>query len=190
MRGSYQHASLLRQLPTMDQSLAAYIRNVPDFPQPGIQFKDITTLLKEPDALRRATDGLVALVRGMAVDKVVGIESRGFIFGPLLADRLSAGFVPARKAGRLPGATVEASYALEYGTAQLALHQDAIEAGERVLIHDDLLATGGTARAASRLVEQLGGEVVQICFLMELNFLNGRRQLADYPVRSLIGYDQ
>ena len=171
------------------QNLASYIRHVPDFPQPGIRFKDITTLMKEPDAVRYATEQLAAAAQSVAVDKVVGIEARGFFLGPLLADRLSVGFVPVRKGGKLPAPTVEVAYALEYGTDRLAMHRDAIVPGERVLVHDDLLATGGTARAACRLVEKLGGEVVQISFLIELNFLKGRDQLA-YPVHSVIRYDE
>ena len=170
-------------------TLASYIRNVPDFPQPGIQFKDITTLMKNPQAMRQATAALVAFAQPLNVDKVVGMESRGFFFGPLLADRLSVGFVPIRKAGKLPAPTVEVVYSLEYGTDCLAIHQDAIEPGERVLVHDDLLATGGTARAACQLVEKLGGNVVQISFLVELRFLNGRNQL-NHPVRSVVCYDQ
>lgn len=171
------------------QKLTSYIRNVPDFPKPGIQFKDITTLMKSPDAVRHATEKLTSLAQPLAVDKVIGIESRGFFFGPLLADQLSVGFVPIRKAGKLPAPTVEVSYTLEYGTDQLAMHRDAINPGDRVLIHDDLLATGGTAQAACQLVEKLGGEVVQLLFLIELNFLNGRRQLV-YPVQSVVRYDQ
>ena len=170
------------------QNLASYIRNVPDFPQPGIQFKDITPLMKDPRAVRKATEQLLTFAQSVSVDKVVGIESRGFFFGPLLADRLSVGFVPIRKPGKLPAPTVEVSYASEYGTDQLAVHQDAIEPGERVLIHDDLLATGGTAHAACKLVEQLGGDVVQVSFLVELNFLKGRNRLA-YPVHSVVQYD-
>ena len=173
----------------MNQSLVSYIRNVPGFPKPGIQFKDITTLIKDPLAVRQATEELLALTQGMDVDKVVGIESRGFFFGMLLADRLSAGFVPVRKAGKLPAPTVKVTYNLEYGTDQLAIHKDAIEPGECVLVHDDLLATGGTARAACQLVEKLGGEVVQVSFLIELSFLNGRQRLSGYPVRSIIQYD-
>ncbi len=171
-------------------SLESFIRNVPDFPQPGIQFKDLTPLLNDPAALHLATNRLVSLADGLTLDKVVGIESRGFIFGPLLASRLSVGFAPVRKAGKLPGPTVQAAYALEYGTDQLEMHRDAIRPGERVLIHDDLLATGGTAAAAVGLVEQLGGEVVQVSFLMELSFLNGRAALAGYSVQSAITYNQ
>lgn len=173
----------------MNQPLTTYIRNIPDFPRPGIQFKDITTLLKDAQAFQHAAEQLLALTHGLQFSKVVGIESRGFFFGPLLAAQHKAGFVPIRKPGKLPAPTVEASYALEYGADQLAMHQDAILPGERVLLHDDLLATGGTARAACQLIEQLGGEVVQACFLIELNFLNGRDQLHEYPVQSVIRYD-
>ena len=169
--------------------LTSYIRSVPDFPQPGIQFRDITPLMGDPVAVRHATDQLVARTQSLSVDKVVGIEARGFFFGPLLAHRLSAGFVPIRKVGKLPAPTIEVSYALEYGTDQLAMHQDAIQPGERVLVHDDLLATGGTARAACQLVERLKGEVVQVSFLVELNFLRGRDQLK-YPACSVIQYDE
>ena len=173
----------------MNQSLASYIRNVPDFPSEGIQFKDVTTLLKDPSAFRSATEQLLASVQGVAVDKVVGIESRGFIFGALLADRLEAGFVPARKAGKLPAPVATADYTLEYGVDRLAIHRDAIRPGERVLIHDDLLATGGTAQAAARVVEQLGGTIVRLSFLIELTRLGGRRLLIPHPIHSVIRYE-
>ena len=169
--------------------LASYIRNVPDFPQPGIQFKDITVLMKDPEAMQQATQQLVGLTQG-PVDKVVGVESRGFFFGPMLADRLSAGFVPIRKKGKLPAPTVEASYELEYGTDLLEIHQDAIQPGERILLHDDLLATGGTARAACELIEKLGGQIVQLVFLIELKLLEGRHQLENYRVDSAICFDK
>ena len=174
--------------PVVMQNLASYIRTIPDFPKPGIQFKDITTLMKDPVAMQQATEQLIALADG-SVDKVVGIEARGFFFGPLIADRLSIGFIPIRKSGKLPAPTEEASYALEYGTDQLAIHQDAIEPGERILVHDDLLATGGTAQAACELVERLGGEVAQVVFLVELSFLNGRERLSKYPVQAAVCYD-
>lgn len=169
-------------------TLAEVIRDVPDFPQPGVLFKDITTLLKDAGAYRQAIDELVARCEGYGASKVVGIESRGFIFGAPLAYRLNAGFVPARKLGRLPAETVRAEYALEYGMNTVELHRDAIEPGEQVLIVDDLLATGGTSRATVSLVEQLGGIVVGLAFLAELRFLRGREQLSGYPIQTLIAY--
>lgn len=168
--------------------LLKYIRNIPDFPKPGIQFKDITTLLKNPVALKACLDEFEKLV-AEKVDVVVGTESRGFIFGAPLADRLGAGFVPVRKPGKLPAATLKEEYELEYGTDALEIHKDAIEKGQRVLIVDDLLATGGTMEATIRLVEKLGGEISQIQFLIELAFLNGRKKLGNYPVNALIVLD-
>ncbi len=173
---------------TLD-ALAAKIRDVPDFPQPGILFKDITTLLQDGAAFRQALDALEERCRPYGATRVVGIESRGFIFGAPLADRLGAGFVPARKPGKLPSDTISAEYILEYGVDALELHADAIAHGERVLIHDDLLATGGTARALTSLVEQLGGEVVGCSFLIELGFLGGREKLAPFDVHALLEYD-
>lgn len=164
------------------------IRDIPDFPQEGILFKDITTLLKNPAAFRQALDEMTATVRGQRIDIVVGMESRGFIFGAPLADRLGAGFVPARKLGKLPAPTVQADYALEYGTNTIEIHQDAIKAGMRVLIVDDLLATGGTAEATARLVETVGGEIAGFIFLIELKFLKGRARLTNYPVTALLEY--
>ncbi|CAA9559146.1 MAG: Adenine phosphoribosyltransferase [uncultured Thermomicrobiales bacterium] len=168
--------------------LAEMIRDVPDFPQPGILFKDITTLLKDGAAFRQVLDELQACCRDFNVTKVVGMESRGFIFAAPLADRLGAGFVPARKLGRLPAETVRVEYALEYGTNTIEMHRDAIAPGERVLIVDDLLATGGTCRATISLVEELGGVVAGLAFLVELTFLNGRELLAGYDIRTLISY--
>ncbi len=167
--------------------LEQYIRDVQDFPKPGIVFKDITPLLAEPKIFRLALEELLQLVP-KPVDKVVGIESRGFIYGALLAEHLDAGFVPIRKPGKLPYKTYSQSYDLEYGTDTLTMHVDAIEPGEKVLIHDDVLATGGTALAAAKLVEQAGGEVVMLNFLLELSFLKGRDKLTDYQVTSLIKY--
>jgi adenine phosphoribosyltransferase len=164
------------------------IRDVPDFPKPGIVFKDITTLLKDARLLRRAADLLTVLCGDRRVDKVLAIESRGFILGGRLADRLGAGFVPARKPGRLPARTLRAEYALEYGTDALEVHTDAFAPGDEVLVVDDVIATGGTARAAAQLVEQLGGRVGAIAFLIELGFLDGRAKLGGYDVRSLIRY--
>ncbi len=170
--------------------LAATIRSVPDFPIKGILFYDITTLLKDHAALKESIDRLTDHYREAGIDKVVGIESRGFIFGLPLAYQLGTGFVPVRKPGKLPAATLSESYALEYGTNSLEIHVDAITKGERVLIVDDLLATGGTAKATCNLVEQLGGIVVGLAFAIELNFLKGREKLRDYEVFSLIRYDE
>ncbi len=168
--------------------LKKLIRDVPDFPKQGIVFKDITTLLSDGKALRRAVSLMAKPYRKMQVDKVVAIEARGFIFGALLAFKLGCGLVPARKKGKLPFRTITEEYALEYGTSTLELHSDAIAAGEKVIIVDDLLATGGTALAAARLVERLGGEVLGIEFLIELEFLKGRQKLLTYPVRSIIRF--
>jgi adenine phosphoribosyltransferase len=170
------------------ESLKAAIRDVPDFPKKGIVFKDITTLLKDPVLFRRATELLLDLCKGRPVDKVVAIESRGFILGSLLAERLGTGFVPVRKLGKLPAPTVKVSYALEYGEDHLEMHRDALQTGERVLIVDDVIATGGTARAVAELTEKLGAQVSAYVFLVELGFLNGREKLAGYDVLSLIRY--
>lgn len=171
----------------MDE-LKSYIREVPDFPKPGINFYDITTLLKQPEGLRRTVDALAAGLDGMQVDTVIGIEARGFIFAPALAYHIGAGFVPARKPGKLPSECATVSYDLEYGQDALQIHRDAVGEGHRVLIADDLLATGGTARAVVNLVEALGGQVVGLTFVVELEFLPGRQKLAGYDVRSLIKY--
>jgi len=168
--------------------LKQLIREVPDFPKPGINFYDITTLLKHPEGFRRTIDALVAQFEGDKVDTVVGIEARGFIFAPAMAYRLGTGFVPARKPGKLPSQCASVSYDLEYGQDALQIHSDAVGAGHRVLIADDLLATGGTAAAVVKLVEQLGGEVVGLTFVVELEFLPGRQRLEGYDVRSLIKY--
>jgi adenine phosphoribosyltransferase len=170
------------------ESLKAMIRDVPDFPKPGIVFKDITTLLKDPAALQRAADLMVRLVRGRNASKVLAIESRGFILGGLLADRLGLGLIPVRKPGKLPAATRRASYDLEYGTDSLEMHEDAISPGERVLIVDDVIATGGTARAVGQLVEELGATVDAYAFLIELGALKGREKLGGYDILSLIRY--
>lgn len=169
--------------------LKSYIREVPDYPKPGILFYDITTLLKDANGLRQVIDELANLYAGQQIDKVVGIESRGFIFAPSLAMRLNAGFVPIRKPGKLPAPTISESYALEYGTDTIEIHQDAIAPGERVLIVDDLIATGGTAVAAANLIQKLGGTVAGLGFIVELTFLNGRQKLAGHDVRALITYD-
>lgn len=165
-----------------------FIREVPDFPEKGVVFKDITPLLEDPGAFQAAADALLGFTEGLHIDKVVGIESRGFFFAPLLASRLGAGFIPARKPGKLPREIRQQEYDLEYGTDALELHAESIEEGDRVLVHDDVLATGGTARAICDLIEQLGGEVVQCNFLIELGFLNGRTKLDGYPLKSLIIY--
>lgn len=173
----------------MTADLAALVRDIPDFPRPGIVFKDITPVLTSPEGLDAAVSGLAGLARDLDVDVVIGAEARGFLLGPAVARDLGAGFVLARKPGKLPNRTVSAEYVLEYGTDALELHSDAVAAGARVLVHDDLLATGGTAKALCELVEQLNGDVVGCVFLIELAFLNGRELLADYDVRSLLSYD-
>ncbi len=170
------------------QALQEKIRDVPNFPKEGILFKDITTLLKDADAFRQAVDLMASPYRGRTVELVVGVESRGFIFGGALAYELNAGFVPVRKEGKLPYQKISESYALEYGSAILEIHKDAIRLGQPVVIVDDLLATGGTARTTARLVEQLGGKVVGISFLIELGFLKGAANLAEYDVVSHIKF--
>ncbi|MDX6723043.1 MAG: adenine phosphoribosyltransferase [Solirubrobacteraceae bacterium] len=173
----------------MAVDLRALIREIPDFPRPGIGFKDITPVMADPAGLDAAVTGLAELARPLHVDVVIGAEARGFLLGPALARDLGAGFVLARKPGKLPHETVRAEYLLEYGTDALELHSDAVASGARVLVHDDLLATGGTARALCELVEQLGGTVVACGFLIELTFLDGRERLTGYDVHSLIQYD-
>lgn len=169
--------------------LAGLIRDVPDFPIEGILFKDITTLIRNGDAFREVIDWMVDLYAGSNIDTVVAIEARGYIFGAPLAYHLGAGFVPIRKPGKLPAQTISESYELEYGTNSLEMHEDGIEPGQRVLVIDDLLATGGSARAAVNLVDRLGGEIIGVAFLIELDFLNGREKLEGYDVQSLIHYD-
>jgi adenine phosphoribosyltransferase len=169
--------------------LVSTIRTVPDFPKQGIMFRDITTLLKDRRAFHEAVDILCAHYGGQRIDKVACVESRGFILGAALALRLDAGFVPIRKKGKLPAAKLQQEYALEYGTDMIEIHRDAITAGEHVLIHDDLLATGGTITAACKLVENLGGTISGLSFLIELSFLKGRTQLGAYDVFSIIQYD-
>jgi adenine phosphoribosyltransferase len=166
--------------------LEKLIRDVPDFPKKGIVFKDITTLLQNGDAFRTAINQMLKKYLDATIDKVVAIESRGFIFGSVLAYKLGCGFVPARKLGKLPAQTIREEYILEYGSNALEIHRDSINPGEKVLIVDDLLATGGTALATAKLVEKLGGEVAGIEFLIELEFLKGREKLLKYPVHSLI----
>lgn len=172
----------------MKIDLKNYIRNVNDFPKKKIVFRDITTLLKNPIALKDAINQLYDSAKELKIDKVVGIESRGFIFGGMLAERLNAGFVPVRKPGKLPAKIEKEFYDLEYGKDSIEIHKDAITAGDKVLIHDDLLATGGTAKAAINLVEKLGGEVVGVLFLVELSFLKGRERLKGHNVISLVDY--
>ena len=170
--------------------LKTLIREVPDFPKPGILFYDITTLIKDPCGFRAVIDGLKNHYQGAKVDTILGIEARGFIFAPALAYALGAGFVPVRKPKKLPADCVSVSYDLEYGTDSLEMHKDAIGQGQRVLIVDDLLATGGTAAAAARMVTEVGGQVAGIGFVIELSFLNGRQKLAGYDVYSLLQYDK
>ncbi len=168
--------------------LKSKIRDIPDFPRPGIVFKDIMPLLADASAFRATVDALAAFAEPRRPDLILGAEARGFILGGALACRLGCGFVAARKPGKLPWETVSAEYALEYGVDSLELHADAIAQGARVIVHDDLLATGGTARAKVDLVEQLGGEVVGLVFVIELAFLNGREKLAGYDIHSLIEF--
>jgi adenine phosphoribosyltransferase len=170
--------------------LASRIRDIPDFPKPGIVFKDVMPLFGDAEALHAAVDELAAWAEPRRPDVILGAEARGFVLGAALAYKLGCGFVAARKPGKLPYQTVSAQYALEYGVDSLELHIDALTDGARVLVHDDLLATGGTAKAKCELVEQLGGEVVGAGFLIELAFLNGRERLAGYDVHSLVQYDR
>ena len=170
--------------------LKSVIRNVPDFPKKGIGFKDITTLLKDGKAFRKAVDELCAPYRGKALDVVVGVESRGFIFGGAVAVELGVGFVPVRKPGKLPAETVKEEYSLEYGVDAVEIHRDSIRKGMQVMVVDDLLATGGTAAATVRLVESLGGVVVGVSFLIELSFLGGRKKLGHVPIHALIEYPE
>ena len=172
------------------EELKRLIREVPDFPKPGILFYDITTLLKDPVGLRQAVDVLADHYAGRKIDRVAGIEARGFIFAPVVAYRLNAGFVPVRKPKKLPAATARATYNLEYGQDALEMHRDAITPGQEVLIIDDLLATGGTAAAVAHLVESLGGRVAGIGFLVELEFLKGREKLINYEVYSVLKYQK
>ena len=169
-------------------NLAEKVREVPDWPQPGVSFKDVTPLLADPTALAYTIEQLAEWGQAKKPDLVLGAEARGFILGAAIARQIGCGFVPARRPGKLPPETISATYALEYGQNALELHPDMIPRGARVLIHDDVLATGGTSRAMARLVEQLGGEVVGIQFIIELDFLNGREKISDYDVFSLIHY--
>jgi len=168
--------------------LKKYIRDIPDFPKPGILFKDITTLLKDPKAFRYSVDTIADKFKNKKIDLVVAVEARGFVFGGAVAHKLKAGFIPVRKRGKLPWKTKSVTYQLEYGTDSLELHQDAIEPGNRVLILDDLLATGGTAKAVAELVKEMQGEIVGMAFVVELGFCKGIEKLKDYHVVSLIKY--
>ena len=183
-RGSARHTVTVSSV----DDLRALIREVPDFPKPGIRFYDITTLLKEPDAFREVIDQMVAQVGDTPVDVVVGMESRGFIFSAPMAYKLDAGFVPVRKLGKLPAETIEVEYELEYGTATLEIHSDAISPGQRVLIVDDLLATGGTVMGTIELVRRLGGEVAGLSFMVELGALKGREKLDEFEIHALLTY--
>lgn len=165
-----------------------YIRDINDFPKKGIVYKDISPLLGNSKAMKAAADALVENIKDQKIDKVVGIESRGFFMATLLAERLGAGFVPIRKPGKLPYKTFTESYDLEYGTDQLEIHQDAILPGEKVILHDDVLATGGTAEAAAKLIKKLGGEIIESNFLIELEFLKGREKIKTSPVQSLMKF--
>lgn len=169
-------------------TLKEQIRSIKDFPKPGIMFRDITTLLENPAALKDAADKIYQNVKDLGITKVAGIESRGFILGSILAERLNAGFVLIRKPGKLPSKTISESYELEYGTDSIEMHIDSIKPGDVVLLHDDLLATGGTAEAAVKLIEKAGGKVESIQFLVELTFLPGRDKLSGYKVDALISY--
>lgn len=170
------------------KKLEDYVVTIPDFPEPGIMFRDITSVIQDPDGLKLAVDGLVDLVKDLDFDLVIGPESRGFIFGVPVAYLLGKGFVPVRKKGKLPRETVSQKYDLEYGQAEVEIHKDAVRPGQKVIIVDDLIATGGSAEAAAKLVEKLGGQVVRMVFVMELAGLEGRKKLDGYDVESLIVY--
>ena len=172
----------------MEIKLENYIRDIKDFPKPGIVFKDITPLLSNPQVSKACLEQLLDLVGNQKIDTVVGVEARGFFFGNSLAQSLNAGFVPVRKPGKLPADTISQTYDLEYGTDTLQIHKDAIKPGDRVLIHDDILATGGTAKAVCNLVERLGGVVVQCNFLIALDFLQGAQKINKYPITSVLHY--
>lgn len=171
------------------KKLEDYVRSIPDFPEPGIIFRDVTTILQDADGLHLAVDGLVDMLRDVDYDVVVGPESRGFIFGVPVAYAQHKAFVPVRKKGKLPCETIEMEYDLEYGSASVEMHRDSITPGQKVVIVDDLIATGGTIEAIIKMIEQLGGEVVKICFVMELAGLNGREKLSGYDVGSIITYE-
>jgi adenine phosphoribosyltransferase len=178
-------------VPTLDKDLRAAIRTIPDYPKPGIMFRDITTLLGDARAFRRAVDELVHPWAGMKIDKVAGIEARGFILGGAVAHQVSAGFVPIRKKGKLPHTTVSIAYSLEYGLDEMEMHEDAVAPGERVILVDDLIATGGTAEGAVKLLRQIGAEVLAACFIIDLPELGGAAKLRalDVPVRTLVSFE-
>ncbi|MDO5410742.1 MAG: adenine phosphoribosyltransferase [Lachnospiraceae bacterium] len=171
------------------KSVESYVRSIPDFPEPGIIFRDVTSVLQEPEGLKLSIDGIIEMLKDVEFDVVVGPESRGFIFGVPVAYSMGKSFVPVRKKGKLPCETIEMSYDLEYGQAVIEMHKDSIKPGQKVVIIDDLMATGGTVEAIIKLVEQLGGEVVKICFLMELAGLKGREKLKGYDVGTVICYE-
>ncbi len=171
-----------------NSSLEKSIRSIPDFPKPGILFRDVTTLIQNKSAFKKSIDLLAKKYKGKKIDKVVGVEARGFIFGAALAHKIGAGFIPVRKKGKLPRKTISATYELEYGTDTLEIHEDAITKGERILIIDDLLATGGTVKAVVDLVKQLGGKIIGIGFVIELVDLHGRDKLKEYPLCSLVKF--
>ena len=173
----------------MSKKLEEYVVTIPDFPEPGIMFRDITSVIQDPDGLKLAVDGLAGLLKDTEFDLIVGPESRGFIFGVPVAYLTGKGFIPVRKKGKLPRQTVSQKYDLEYGQAEIEMHTDAIKPGQKVVIVDDLIATGGSAEAAAKLVEKLGGQVVKMIFVMELAGLEGRKKLQGYDVESLIVYE-
>ena len=171
------------------KKLEEYIRSIPDFPEPGIIFRDVTSVLQDPDGLQLAIDSMQKCMEGLDVDVIVGLESRGFLFGAPIAYNLHKPFVLVRKKGKLPCETISRSYDLEYGSAEIEIHKDAVKSGQKVVLVDDLIATGGTVEAAARLVEDLGGEIVKIVFLMELEGLKGREKLQKYDVASVVRYE-
>ena len=170
------------------KKIEEYVRTIPDFPEPGIMFRDVTSVLQDPDGLKLAIDSMIKLLDGVDFDIIAGAESRGFIFGMPIAYALGKAFIPVRKKGKLPCETVCAKYDLEYGSAEIEMHKDSIKPGQKVVVVDDLIATGGTIEAAIKLIESLGGEVVKVLFLMELAGLNGREKLKGYDVESVITY--
>ena len=188
MVGNPSHVGMIASAATMD--LRSKIRVIPDFPKPGVSYKDITTLLKDGAALRYVVDLMAEYIADKPVDVIVGVESRGFLFGAPLAYKMGTGFVLVRKPGKLPAETVSVNYELEYGCDSLEIHKDAIEPGQRVLLVDDLLATGGTMLAAADLVKQLKGEITGFAFLVELAYLNGREKLGDYDILTLVTYEE
>jgi len=171
------------------KSIADYVTDIPDFPKKGIIFRDVTTIIKDPDGFKLALDGIAEMLNDLDFDLVAGSESRGFIFGAPIAYRFNKGFIAVRKKGKLPRECISEEYALEYGTATLEMHKDSIRPGQKVVIIDDLIATGGTTEATAKMIEELGGKVVKICFVIELKGLHGRDKLKDYPVESLVAYE-